>query len=700
MAQKRQYASLTSLFAQLFIELAEWHSPLYLVIDDYHLITNPVIHESMRFFIRHQPENLTLVVLSRNLPQLGIANLRVRDQLLEIGSQQLAFTHQEAKQFFDCRLSSPIEAAESSRICDDVSGWATALQLIALSAWQNTHSAHKSARRLAGINASHLSDYLVDEVLDNVDLATRHFLLKSAILRSMNDALITRVTGEENGQMRLEEIERQGLFLQRMDDSGEWFCYHPLFGNFLRQRCQWELAAELPKIHSAAAESWMAQGFPSEAIHHALAAGDALMLRDILLNHAWSLFNHSELSLLEESLKALPWESSLENPQLVLLQAWLMQSQHRYGEVNTLLARAEHEIKDIREGTMHAEFNALRAQVAINDGNPDEAERLAKLALEELPPGWFYSRIVATSVLGEVLHCKGELTRSLALMQQTEQMARQHDVWHYALWSLIQQSEILFAQGFLQTAWETQEKAFQLINEQHLEQLPMHEFLVRIRAQLLWAWARLDEAEASARSGIEVLSSYQPQQQLQCLAMLIQCSLARGDLDNARSQLNRLENLLGNGKYHSDWISNANKVRVIYWQMTGDKAAAANWLRHTAKPEFANNHFLQGQWRNIARAQILLGEFEPAEIVLEELNENARSLRLMSDLNRNLLLLNQLYWQAGRKNDAQRVLLEALKLANRTGFISHFVIEGEAMAQQLRQLIQLNTLPELEQHRA
>lgn len=56
MAQKRQYASLTSLFAQLFIELAEWHSPLYLVIDDYHLITNPVIHESMRFFIRHQPE--------------------------------------------------------------------------------------------------------------------------------------------------------------------------------------------------------------------------------------------------------------------------------------------------------------------------------------------------------------------------------------------------------------------------------------------------------------------------------------------------------------------------------------------------------------------------------------------------------------------------------------------------------------------
>ncbi len=649
MVQKRQYASLSSLFSQLFIELAEWHRPLYVVIDDYHLITNPVIHESMRFFLRHQPENLTLVVLSRNLPQLGIANLRVRDQLLEIGSQQLAFSHQEAKQFFDCRLTSPIEASESSRLCDDVAGWATALQLIALSARQNNSPTHQSARRLAGINASHLSDYLVDEVLDSVDLSTRHFLLKSSLLRSMNDALIVRVTGIENGQLQLEEIERQGLFLTRMDDPGEWFSYHPLFGSFLRQRCQWELAAELPDIHRAAAESWMAQGFPSEAIHHALAAGDAGMLRDILLNHAWGLFNHSELTLLEESLKALPWESLLENPRLVLLQAWLMQSQHRYSEVNTLLARAEQEMESEMDTTLHGEFNALRAQVAINDGDPEEAERLAMVALDELPLANFYSRIVATSVHGEVLHCKGDLTRSLSLMQQTEQMARRHDVWHYALWSLIQQSEILFAQGFLQAAWENQEKAFQLIREQHLEQLPMHEFLLRIRAQLLWAWSRLDEAESCARQGLNVLSSFQPQQQLQCLALLVQCSLARGDLDNARNHLNRLENLLGNGQYHSDWVSNADKVRVIYWQMTGDKKSAANWLRHTPKPEFANNHFLQSQWRNIARVQILLGDFEPAEIVLEELNENARSLRLMSDLNRNLLLLNQLYWRRAVK---------------------------------------------------
>ncbi|WP_367143027.1 HTH-type transcriptional regulator MalT [Pantoea stewartii] len=700
LAQKRQYVNLNALFTQLFNDLQEWHKPLWLIIDDYHHITNPAIHDAMRFFLRHQPENVTLVVLSRNLPQLGIANLRVREQLLELSSQQLAFTHQEAQAFFAARLPAPLASDETGRLCDDVAGWATALQLIALSARQGAGAAQHSARRLSGINASHLNDYLVEEVLDNVTLPTRHFLLKSALLRSLNAALIAEVTGEENGQRWLEEIERQGLFLQRMDDSGQWFSYHPLFGSFLQQRCQWELAAELPALHRAAATSWMAQGFPGEAIHHARASGDAEMLRDVLIEHAWSLFNQSELPLLESSLKALPWSMLLAHPNLVLLQAWLMQSQHRFTEVNSLLARFEQESRCEIDAVLRGEFNALLAQVAINDGNADEAERLAMLALDALPESRHYSRIVATSVHGEILHCKGELSNSLALMRQTEHMARREDAWHYVLWSLIQQSEILFAQGFLQTAYETQERAFALVKAQHLSHFPLHEFLLRIRAQLLWAWGRLDEAEQAARDGMKVLQGFQPQQQIQCLGLLVQSAIARGNLDNARTLLNRLENLLNNGRWHHDWLANADKVRVLYWQMTGDLQSARDWLRQTPKPASASNHFLQGQWRNVARAQILLGQYTEAEVILDELNDNARALQLMSDLNRNLLLLNQIYWETDQRAKAQQALLGALNLARSTGFISHFVVQGETMAQQLRQLLQLNTLDELDHHRA
>lgn len=707
MSQKHQYASLSALFSQLFVELSDWHRPLLLVIDDYHLISNDEIHDAMRFFLRHQPENVSLVILSRTLPPLGIANLRVREQLLELTTLQLAFTHEETQQFFDYRLKDPIDQSDSRQLCDEVAGWVTALQLIAFSARQSVgspqQSARQSASKLSGLNASHLCEYLSDEVLGREDAATRDFLLRSSVLRSMNDALIMRLTDGNYGQQRLEELERQGLFIHRMDDSGEWFNFHPLFAGFLRQRCQRELAAELPAIHRAAAEGWLAQGFPAEAIYHALGASDTVLLREILLQHAWTLFNQSELLLLEQCLNALPYELLIDEPKLVLLQAWLAQSQHRYSEVDALLMLAEEEMQrrhiEIPTEVM-AEFDALRAQVAINDGRQDEAEALAANALDYLPHESYYSRIVATSVTGEIQHCRGDLVRALPLMQQTEQIALRHQAYHYALWALLQQSEILIAQGFLQAAYEMQDRAFELVREQHLEQLPMHEFLLRLRSQVLWSWSRLDAAEQSAREGLAVLDNYQPQQQLQCLAMLAKCALARGQIDNAGYHLQRCEMLLKNGQYHTDWITNTDKPRVIYWQMTGDKAAARQWLLQARKPEVAGNHFQQGQWRNIARVQILLEKYNEAEVVLDELNQNARQLRLISDLNRNLLLSNLLYWQTGRKTDAQRALTEALTLANRTGFISHFVIEGEMMAQQLRQLIQLNLLPELELRRA
>ncbi|WP_213990168.1 HTH-type transcriptional regulator MalT [Sodalis sp. dw_96] len=702
LAHKHQYATLTTLFTQLSVDLSDWSRPIFLVIDDYHLITNELIHESMRFLLRNQPDNLKLIVLSRNLPSLGIANLRVREQLLEIGSQQLAFTHEEAKRFFDCRLGMPIEPPDSNRLCDEVAGWATALQLIVLSSRQSDTPACKTAKRLSGINAGHLADYLVDEVLDRVDESTRRFLLRCSVLRSMNDALIGKLTGEDNGQHRLEQTEHQGLFIQRMDDSGEWFCFHPLFANFLRQRCLWELAAELPAIHRSAAEGWLILGYPAEAIHHAISAGDREMICRILLDNGWRLFNHGELALLDRCLKHVPYDELITRPRLVLLKGWLAQSQHRCTEVADMLAqdKAQMSARNVEINPMlQAEFNALLAQVAINTGHTDQAEVLAAEALRYLPLSSFYGRIVATSVTGEVAHCKGRLTHALAMMQQTDRMARQHEVYHYALWALLQQSEILIAQGYLQAAYDIQDKAFKLVGEQHLEQLPMHEFLLRLRAQLLWSWARLEDAELAAKAGLNVLVGAQPQQQLQCLALLAKCALARGDVDDARRLLQRCDNLISSGQYHSDWITNADRPRVIYWQMTGDTVAAANWLNQTVKPDCVDNHFLQGQWRNIARAQILLGQFDEAEVVLDELNDNARALQLVSDLNRNLLLNNLIYWHTGRKSEAQSVLMEALTLANRTGFISHFVIEGETMAVQLRQLLQLGILPELEQQR-
>lgn len=704
MANKRQYANLTALISQLLVELSQWPAHLYLVLDDYHQISNLDIHQAMRFFIQNLSENITLVLLSRTIPTLGIAKLRITEQLLEIESQQLAFDHEETHQFFTCRLPVAIEKELSDKLCDDVAGWVTALQLLVISSGgQPPEKLQLNTQGLIGINATHLQDYLLDEVINRTDPKTRDFLLRCGLLRSMCPALIEAVTAEPHSQQWLETIEQQGLFVQRLDDSGQWFCFHPLFASFLRHRCQLERADQLAELHRNAANGWLSLGYPNEAIYHALESGDSQLLMSILNEHGWELFNRSELMLLDQCFTHFQTADLVNSPSLLLLRAWLAQSQHRTDEAETLLTQAQAELEKshvVIDSELYAEFNVLRAQVAISNGDLEKAEEYAHSSQEHLSSSNYYARIVALSVIGEVWHCRAQLEQGLKVMAQCEVMAMQHQVFHYALWSLLQQSEILIAQGALQAAYEVQERAFKLIESEHLQQLPMHEFLLRLRSQLLWSWGRVDEAEQAARKGLKVLAHYPAHQQLQCLAMLAKCDLVRGNLDNARQHLTRCENLLTHHYKHIDWVINANKPRVIYWQMTKDQQATLQWLALTVKPDGAENHFLQGQWRNIARAQIIVGQYEQAEETLQRLNQNAEQFNLVSDLNRNYLILNSLYWHTQQPYKAQQTLIEALRLATRTGFISHFVIEGEILAQQLRQLLQLEVLNELETHRA
>ncbi len=100
---------------------------------------------------------------------------------------------------------------------------------------------------------------------------------------------------------------------------------------------------------------------------------------DILLNHAWGLFNHSELTLLEESESAAV-ESLLENP--VGAAAGLADAEPAPLQRSEYCWRRSRRWKAIWIPPLHGEFNALRGPVQqLNDGDPEEAERLAMVVL-------------------------------------------------------------------------------------------------------------------------------------------------------------------------------------------------------------------------------------------------------------------------------------------------------------------------------
>lgn len=700
-------ANLLTSLNQLLLKVSQFKQHFYVIIDDYHLIENEEIHDALKYWIKHQPENMTLILISRSVPPLGIASLRVQEQLLEIDMHQLPFNHQESVAFFQSRLGSELAEKDIIALCDEVEGWPTALQLISLSAKQAitknpecvTSPLQDTARRLAKSNNFHINEYLNDEVLNRVDNETRLFVLRCSILRSMNEELVQQVTGLPSSGKKLEELEKQGLFLQQMDSEDHWWRFHPLFASFLSHCRESELNGELEQLHRQAAQTWLKLGYTTEALYHAMQLADNSTLLMILQQNGWTLFHQGELKLLEESLNCLDEATLMQQPNLVLLKAWLAQSQHRHTEVNGILAHFSTALSELSKESQ-AEFDVLRAQVAINQGDEDSALSLASKALDELPESFYYAQIVATSVIGEALHCHGNLTEALSMLQSVEKTARYYHTYHNILWSLIQQSEILMAQGFLQAAYDMLDKAGQFVKENHLQKVPMYEFLLRLKGQILWEWYNLDKAEAMANAGMDVLQK--TEDKLQCLALLSKISLVRGDLDNASRLLDEIVQIQQQSTqtYHHDWLANTDQAKLFLWQMTNNVDAARAWLVQSRQPNTDKNHFSQVQWRNIVRAQMLIGEFEAAGQILARLIHTSTELHFTCDLNRALILRNRWHFLQGNKEEAQQALIEALRLTRQTNFISAFVIEGESMAQQIRQLLQLNVLDELALHKA
>src|SRR4029450_325976 len=72
---------------------------LALVLDDYHLIDEPAIHDSLGFLLSHLPPRLPLAFPARRAPPLPVARLRASGQLAELRAADLRFTPQEAAAF-------------------------------------------------------------------------------------------------------------------------------------------------------------------------------------------------------------------------------------------------------------------------------------------------------------------------------------------------------------------------------------------------------------------------------------------------------------------------------------------------------------------------------------------------------------------------------------------------------------------------
>lgn len=681
---------------QLLNQLSDIQVSFSLMIDNYQSITNKDIHDALRLWLRHQPSTIHLILLSRTLPPLRLTKWKIDKRLLLIEAKQLAFSTDEAYDFLAKKLPHTVlQKDKVAQLNQQIEGWVIALQLVSLVANRYKKILDKPEKVFDNLNHQDIECYLEEEVFYHLDKELKNFMVHCAILRVVNEKLAVELTQDTDSLRKLYALEKQGLFITRIEGKEDniYWRFSPIISAYLTLQCRLTLPTKWQSLHLTAAKMWLQLGNYSEALYHAQHLDDTDLLYAILQKHGWELFHQGKLERLDTCLNKLPQDHVLNDESLVLLQAWLAQSQHRYYEVNEILAKLNPE-KPLAE-PMQAKFTALKSQVAMNAGDDELAYQLANEAIVNIPTHASYARIVALSVIGEAQHCRGELKSALTTMSQVEKLAASKKIHHYWLWSKLQQAEILLAQGYLQSAYELLESVELTI--QPLPQIPMHEFLYRLKGQILWEWNQLDETEIAADRGLRVAKG---SDKAQCFILLAKTSLTQGKLDNAERLINECQQLLTLFPVHNDWFIGLDEVQLMYWQMKEETDALESWLAQTTIPTHEKNHFTQRQWRNIARCYLLQQQFDEALDILNRIIKTAQSYDLISDLQRALILRSRAYFLKQEKQLAQDDLVCALGLSRQTNFISAFVIEGDVIAQQMRKCLQTEKLDELTTHKA
>ena len=390
---------LSAMLGVLINDLVQRPQASMLVLDDYHVLREPTIHEAIASLLDHMPPRLHLLIVTREEPPLPLARLRGRNAVAELGQADLRFRADEAATFLQ-GLGLTISPADVRAVEARTEGWITGLQLAALS--MQKHADVAAFLAAFGGSDRHILDYLVEEVLSGQPRPVQDFLLRTSILDRfcgpLCDAVMGAPDGGENGRGKsyksldiLDHLERANLFLVPLDAERQWYRYHQLFADMLRARLRRSRPELLGELHRHAS-AWLEHaGLIPEAIDHALGGGEVERAAVLIERHGPMLIERGQTRAMIDWLDSLPSELVRRHPFLAMIRVFGL-------AVTGDLERARDHVQDIehaletglppeQEQIIRGQLAATQSGIALNlSGDLERAVTLSRQALELLAP--------------------------------------------------------------------------------------------------------------------------------------------------------------------------------------------------------------------------------------------------------------------------------------------------------------------------
>lgn len=655
------------------------NSRFVLFLDELETIKNQTILDVVHRILLSLPRGGTVIAASRALPDLSLGRLRAHGQLLEIGPAALRFSLQETSCLLRDKRGLPVGDDEIEKLHRCTEGWATALQLAALSLAARTD--HESfVGSFSGSNAD-IADYLADDVLGRQSAEVQDFLLKTSILQKLSPSLCDALTGRADSRDMLGRLSRGNLFLIPLDGECRWYRYHSIFADFLRSQLEQSQPALVSDLHRCAAVWYADQDRPVPAIQHALSSGVLAFALPLLDIHAEQLLWHGRVRLLTRWIDTLPATSVERYPNLRLVYAWALCLTHRYkdaiAQVDAIGGEAGQDFEP--------QIMALRTLTLAMTDRTDECYQHCRRmgpVLASLEP---FAHGMVANLMAYCLIAANQYTEARRVLDKAKHShAQLGATFGMAITESIA-GVIDLVQGRLLSATASLRRAFARVQSVGRGTIGGGRATVGVLlAVALYEADELTEAEKLLTECLPFIGQTgTPDTVISSHLVHARIACHHGDRFGALRLLSDLE--------HFGHQSNLPRVVASAWLercrmaiQEGDMAAALEYLqtadRHEAWQRFTQFSMHANDVDMVAiagaRLSIRRGNAEQAIDLLKEQLALAESVQRYRRALKLKILLAEAYKASGQNTAALAAMSDALQFAGREGFIRTFADEG------------------------
>jgi ATP/maltotriose-dependent transcriptional regulator MalT len=382
----------------LIDEIHEKDDRIALVIDDWHRVSDAGTTAALGFLLEHGCHHLQIIVTSWSRAGLPVSKLRIHDEIVEIDVGSLRFDGSEADSFLTDIGGLHLSGSDVNALTTSTDGWAAGLQLATLS----LRAGADPQRLMSGLSGANdvIGEFLAENVLDTLEPEMAEFIVATSVTERTCGDLACVLAKTARGQAMLEEVKRRGLFLQQVDGDPGWFRYHQMFAEFLRRRLERDRPEEIGPLHSCAS-SWLAEhGYLSEAVDHALAAGDPERAVQLVEEDETRLLEQSKMTTLLGIINKLPPRVVASRPRLQLNLAWahilLQHSAPAHAALNRFEAAVDSaERSETARADLRAEADVLRGVAEIHADRVDGVDALVAEAMSR--PDTLHPRVAGVA---------------------------------------------------------------------------------------------------------------------------------------------------------------------------------------------------------------------------------------------------------------------------------------------------------------